>query len=84
MHWRSPDMPTHIVHRGPMHKQSPKRSAPARILWASDFSPALEFVSFPQTVEVLTAMSWLTVADHTAIYHDNLAHLLATTDERNP
>jgi L-fuconolactonase len=55
----------------------------ARILWASDFSPALEFVSFAQTVEVLTAISWLTTRDLTAIYHDNLAHLLFTTDERN-
>jgi L-fuconolactonase len=56
----------------------------ARILWASDFSPALEYVSFPQTVEVLSAMSWLSPAELTAIYHDNLAQLLLTLDERNP
>jgi L-fuconolactonase len=54
-----------------------------RILWASDFSPALESVSFAQTVAVLEAMSWLTPEDLAAIYHDNLAQLLATIDERN-
>jgi len=55
-----------------------------RILWASDFSPALEHVSFPQTVEVLTAMPWLTKADLSAIFYDNLSGLLQVTDERIP
>ena len=54
------------------------------ILWASDFSPALEHVSFPQTVAVLEEMAWLTEADRRAIYHDNLARLLRTVDERKP
>lgn len=54
----------------------------ARIIWASDFSPALEHVSFPQTIAVLEAMPWLTEADRTAIYHDNLARLLASVEER--
>jgi predicted TIM-barrel fold metal-dependent hydrolase len=56
----------------------------ARILWASDFSPALEHVSFPQTVEVLAAMEWLTDDDLQAIYHGNLLRLLAAFEERNP
>lgn len=56
---------------------------PERIVWASDFSPALEQVSFPQTIEVLTTMSWLSAADLNAIYYGNLARLLATIDERN-
>ncbi len=56
----------------------------SRIVWGSDFSPALEVVSFPQTVEVLSAMAWLTAADLTAIYHDNLAALLKTIDQRKP
>jgi L-fuconolactonase len=56
----------------------------SRIVWASDFSPALEYVSFPQTVDVIAAMPWLTEDDRKAIYHDNLAHLLAAVDERNP
>lgn len=55
-----------------------------RIVWGSDFSPALEVVSFPQTVEVLKAMAWLTSADLAAIYHDNLAALLTTIEERKP
>ncbi|MCC6456564.1 MAG: amidohydrolase family protein [Caldilineaceae bacterium] len=54
-----------------------------RILWASDFSPALESVSFSQTVAVLQAMSWLTEEALNAIYHDNLARLLAKIEERN-
>jgi L-fuconolactonase len=56
----------------------------SRIVWASDFSPALEFVSFPQTVDVLAGMPWLTESDLQAIYHDNLAQLLAAVDERKP
>ena len=58
--------------------------SPTRIIWASDFSPALEFVSFPQTIDVLLAMTWLSLDDLAAIYHDNLARLLATVDERKP
>jgi L-fuconolactonase len=54
-----------------------------RIVWASDFSPALEYVSFPQTIDVLSTMSWLTSADLDAIYRGNLARLLTTIDERN-
>jgi L-fuconolactonase len=54
----------------------------ARILWASDFSPALEHVSFPQTIATLAAMPWLSAMDQAAIYHDNLARLLHTVEER--
>jgi predicted TIM-barrel fold metal-dependent hydrolase len=56
----------------------------SRILWASDFSPALEHVSFPQTVDLLEKLSWLTPDDLNAIYHDNLARLLTQFAERNP
>jgi L-fuconolactonase len=60
-----------------------QRFGTERILWASDFSPALEFVSFPQTVEVLRAMLWFNESDLAAIYHDNLSGLLASVEERN-
>ena len=53
-----------------------------RLVWGSDFSPALEAVSFPQTVEVLNAMPWLTAHDRTAIYYDNLARLFTAIEER--
>jgi L-fuconolactonase len=53
-----------------------------RLIWGSDFSPALEAVSFPQTVEVLNAMPWLTAHDLTAIYYDNLARLFTAIEER--
>ncbi len=56
---------------------------PSRILWASDFSPALEHVSFPQTIATVRAMPWLATADHDAIFHDNLARLLNDVAERS-
>jgi predicted TIM-barrel fold metal-dependent hydrolase len=56
---------------------------PSRILWASDFSPALEHVSFPQTVAAVQLMPWLQDSELAAICHDNLARLLAAVDERN-
>ena len=52
--------------------------SPQRLVWASDFSPALEVVSFAQTVDVLTANPGFTPAELQAIYHDILAALLAT------
>jgi predicted TIM-barrel fold metal-dependent hydrolase len=56
----------------------------SRILWASDFSPALEHVSFGQTVAVLDHLSFLSSDERTAIMHDNLATLLAEIAERKP
>jgi predicted TIM-barrel fold metal-dependent hydrolase len=56
----------------------------ARILWASDFSPALEYVSFPQTIDVVSQMHWLSHDDLDAVYYTNMARLLAALDERNP
>ena len=55
---------------------------PSRILWASDFSPALETVSFAQTVAVVGEMPWLSTRNLAAIYHDNLAQLLDAVQER--
>jgi L-fuconolactonase len=53
-----------------------------RVLWASDFSPALEFVSFSQTVAVVNLLPRLNDSDRRAIFHDNLAHLLHDVAER--
>ena len=47
-----------------------------RLVWASDFSPALEHVSFVQTVDVLEHMPYFSPAELTAVYGDNLARLL--------
>lgn len=55
----------------------------SRLLWASDFSPALESVSFAQTVDVVALMPWYSQDDLSAIYHDNLARLLSAVDERS-
>lgn len=46
-----------------------------RCLWASDFSPALEFVTFRQSLE-LAALEALSAADRDAIMGDNLRRLL--------
>jgi len=48
---------------------------PARCLWASDFAPALEFVSFPQTMEQ-QGMSALSEAERRVVFRDNLVRLL--------
>ncbi len=49
---------------------------PARCLWASDFPPALEFVSFPQTME-WQGMSALSETEQRMVFRDNLVRLLA-------
>jgi len=49
---------------------------PARCLWASDFPPALEFVSFPQTME-WQGMSTLSETEQRMVFRDNLVRLLA-------
>jgi len=50
---------------------------PGRCLWASDFAPALEFVSFPQTLE-WSGSNELSEVERRKIYHDNLADLLSS------
>lgn len=49
---------------------------PKRLLWGTDFSPALEFVSFPQTLDVLNYLDCLEPAARTLIEGENLIHLL--------
>jgi predicted TIM-barrel fold metal-dependent hydrolase len=48
----------------------------ARLLWASDFSPSLEWVSFPQTFGLLAHMPFLGEADRRLIEGENLLGLL--------
>ena len=47
----------------------------SRCLWASDFAPALEFVSFPQTIH-WPGFSDLADTDRQAIMRGNLVRLL--------
>lgn len=49
---------------------------PERLLWGSDYSPALEFVSFPQTLDVLNYLDCLEPAARPLIEGKNLIHLL--------
>ncbi|MGO8800816.1 MAG: amidohydrolase family protein [Roseiarcus sp.] len=56
---------------------------PARCLWASDFAPALEFVSFPQIIE-WPGCSRLSESEQRMVYHDNLARLLSSCRPRSP
>ena len=49
---------------------------PARCLWASDFAPALEFVSFPQTMEWQRSNT-LSETEQRMVFRDNLVRLLA-------
>lgn len=47
-----------------------------RLYWGSDFSPALEFVSFEQTIDVLLASPQLGETERAAILGGNLRRLL--------
>lgn len=49
----------------------------SRLLWGSDFSPSLESLSFPQTVDVLAKMPFLDHQDRQRIEGENLTALLA-------
>ncbi len=48
-----------------------------RLLWGSDFSPSLEWLSFPQTFGLFKAMPFLNEADRERIEGGNLLALLA-------
>lgn len=48
---------------------------PERCLWASDFAPALEFVSFPQTIE-WPGRNQLSETEQRLVFHDNLERLV--------
>jgi L-fuconolactonase len=50
---------------------------PTRLLWGSDFSPSLEWISFPQSLAVLAEMPFLDEPDRRRIEGENLLDLLA-------
>ncbi|MDE2890767.1 MAG: amidohydrolase family protein [Gemmatimonadota bacterium] len=47
-----------------------------RLLWASDYSPCLDCLTFPQTVDLFSKMPFLTAEDRTRIEGSNLLALL--------
>jgi L-fuconolactonase len=49
---------------------------PTRCLWASDFAPALEFVSFPQTMD-WPGCNELSETERRMVFKDNLMRLLS-------
>jgi L-fuconolactonase len=53
---------------------------PERLLWGSDFSPSLEWVSFPQTFALFEHMPFLSAADRERIEGSNLVGLLSEVD----
>ena len=52
---------------------------PERCLWASDFAPALEFVSFAQTIDWVGGEA-LSESERRMVEHDNLARLLGAAE----
>lgn len=48
----------------------------SRLLWGSDYSPSLEWLSFPQTLGLLAEMPFLTDTDRQGIEGENLLSLL--------
>ncbi len=57
---------------------------PKRLYWGSDFSPALEHVSFSQTIDALFQFGW-PAADLQRIMHDNLTRVIRScrTNQNN-
>lgn len=53
-----------------------------RLLWGSDFSPALEWVSFPQTRHVPDELPFLNAESRRAICYENLKQLLKEVKTR--
>lgn len=47
-----------------------------RLLWASDYSPCLDWVTLPQTYDLFSKMPFLTAGDRTRIEGSNLLALL--------
>jgi predicted TIM-barrel fold metal-dependent hydrolase len=54
----------------------------SRLLWGSDFTPALMRVSFPQTLDVLKHLPGLSTADRRRIEGSNLRRLIDEARER--
>jgi L-fuconolactonase len=52
---------------------------PHRLFWGSDFSPALDFVSFAQTIDAVANLPW-TDAEREAVMGGNLRRLLRRVD----
>lgn len=52
-----------------------------RLLWGSDFSPSLEWLSFPQTFGLFACMPFLKAADRERIEGGNLLSLLAEVNK---
>ena len=48
----------------------------SRLLWASDFSPCLDWVTFPQTIDVVNRMPFLSEGAVAEITGGNLLALL--------
>ena len=57
---------------------------PDRLLWGSDFTPALEFVSFPQTLDVLQYIPGLDPDSRRRIEGGNLIQLLKEVSTTQP
>ena len=51
-----------------------------RLLWGSDFSPALSHLSFPQTLDLFDRMPFLSTDDRRQVEGANLLALLADLD----
>jgi L-fuconolactonase len=54
---------------------------PQRLFWGSDFSPALDFVSFAQTIDAVARLPW-TDAEREAVMGGNLRRVLGRADSQ--
>ena len=60
----------------PYAEQLTKSFSCDRLLWASDFSPCLDWVTFPQTIDIFDKMPFLSDSDVARITGGNLLALL--------
>jgi predicted TIM-barrel fold metal-dependent hydrolase len=58
-----------------------ERFGAKRLYWGSDFSPALDYVSFVQTIDAVAAMPW-SQAERSAVMGGNLRRLVSSAPER--
>ncbi|MCX7429288.1 MAG: amidohydrolase family protein [Planctomycetia bacterium] len=64
------DFPHHAV--WPYVEQLVEAFSCNRLLWASDFSPCLDWVTFPQTIDIVNRMPFLSEGDVAKITGGNL------------
>ena len=65
-----------VLRKQPLTEELFDHFGPDRLLWGSDFSPSLDFLSFPQTFELFNKMPFFRQENIKTILGENLISLL--------